>query len=179
MFSTLSTPRGDVGIRPTRESDAPAFRDLPLQGLRDHPEAFGADFETSAAHPIEFWQDRMRRGAGGQHGVTYVAEAASALIGMTTLARDEGRKTGHHGDIYGVYTHPAWRGTGVADALLEACAEFARSLGLRLLKLGVAVTNTSAIRLYVRHGFTVYGVDPECIYHAGIYYDELLMVRRV
>lgn len=179
MISTIQTPRGDVTIRPTRESDAPAYRELRLQGLRDHPEAFGADVETSAARPIEFWRDRMRQGAGGEHGVAYVAEAAGELIGMTSLVRNDLPKTRHAANIYGVYTHPAWRGAGVADALLDACAEFARALGLRLLKLGVVTTNTGAIRLYGRRGFTVYGVEPEAIATGGVYYDELLMVRRI
>lgn len=179
MVSTISTPRGDVTIRPTRAADAPAYRDLRLQGLRDHPEAFGSDFESSAARPIEYWQERMRLGAGGEHGVTYVAEAAGELIGVTTLAREELRKIRHNGNIYGVYTRPDWRGAGVADALLEACVESARQLGVRVLKLGVTATNTSAIRLYLRRGFTVYGVDPQVIYHDGVYYDELLMARKM
>ncbi|HEX9372667.1 MAG TPA: GNAT family N-acetyltransferase [Roseiflexaceae bacterium] len=179
MISVLTTPRGSVTIRPTRELDAPAYRELWLQGLQAHPEAFGSDYETGAARPLEFWQDRMRRGAGGEHGVTYVAEAAQELIGMTTLVRNELLKTRHGGNIYGVYTRPDWRGAGVADALVEACVEFARTLGIRLLKLGVVTTNASAIRLYLRHGFSVYGVEPEAIAHDGVAYDELLMVRRV
>ena len=176
---TIQTFRGDVTVRPTRESDAPAYRELRLQSLRAHPEVFGADHATSAARPIEHWRERMRAGAGGVGGVTYVAEAAEGLIGMTSLVRNDLAKTRHAANIYGVYTHPAWRGAGVADALLDACVEFARSLGLRLLKLGVVTTNASAIRLYGRHGFTVYGVEPEAIAADGVYYDELLMARRV
>ena len=56
---------------------------------------------------------------------------------------------------------------------------YARELGLRLVRLGVVTTNASAIRLYQRCGFTVYGVEPEVLYVNGIYYDELLMARRI
>jgi RimJ/RimL family protein N-acetyltransferase len=179
MISKLSTPRGDITIRPTREEDAQGYRALRLKALQAHPQAFGADYESSAERPIEFWQGRMRQGAGGEHGVTYVAETAGELVGMTTLVRDDGHKTGHNGNIYAVYTDSAWRGTGVADELLEACVGYARQLGLRVLKLAVTTTNASAIRLYLRRGFSVYGVDPECIHHDGVYYDELLMARRL
>ena len=177
MVTTLDTPRGPVTLRPTREQDAAAYRALRLAALEEHPEVFGMDYATSAAQPIEHWQERMRSGSGGEHGVTYVAEAAGALIGMTVLVRNDLAKTRHAGNIYGVYTHPSWRGAGVADALLAACVEYARELGLRLLKLGVVTTNASAIRLYLRHGFTVYGVEPEAIFANDVYYDELLMVR--
>ncbi|MBK9710011.1 MAG: GNAT family N-acetyltransferase [Kouleothrix sp.] len=179
LTRTIQSPRGEVTIRPTREDDAPAYRELRLLGLQDHPEVFGADYETSSARPIEFWQERMRTGSGGEHGVTYVAEAASELIGMTTLVRNDMPKTRHAGSIFGVYTRPDWRGTGVADALLEACAAYASARGLRLVRLGVVTTNAGAIRLYLRCGFSVYGVEPESIQHGGVYYDELLMARRV
>ena len=175
----LRTPRGSVIIRSTREADAAAYRELRLESLLAHPEAFGADFETSAARPIEYWQERMRQGSGGPQGITYVAEAGDKLVGMMALVRNELAKTQHWAHIFGVYVRPNWRGAGIADALIEACVDYARELGLRMVKLGVVTTNTSAIRLYQRRSFKVYGVEPEAIYHDGIYYDELLMARRI
>jgi RimJ/RimL family protein N-acetyltransferase len=177
--SIIHTSKGDVLIRPTRTDDAPAYRALRLEGLRAHPEAFGADYATSAARPIAYWQERMQSGAGGQQGITYVAFAAGELIGMAALVRNDLAKTRHAGSIFGVYARPDWRGTGVADALIEACVAYARELGLRLVRLGVVTTNASAIRLYQRCGFQVYGVEPEAIQHDGVYYDELLMAQRI
>jgi ribosomal protein S18 acetylase RimI-like enzyme len=98
---------------------------------------------------------------------------------MTALVRNELAKTRHAGSIFGVYTRPDWRATGVADALLEACVMYARELDLRLVRLGVVTTNVSAIRLYQRCGFQVYGVEPESLHVNGIYYDELLMARKI
>jgi ribosomal protein S18 acetylase RimI-like enzyme len=177
MATMLDTPRGPVTIRPTREDDAGRYRALRLKGLLEHPEAFGADHATSAARPIEFWQERMRQGAADDTGVTYVAEANGELLGMTSLVRNDLAKTRHAANIYGVHTHPDWRGCGIGDALLGACIAHARALGLRQLRLGVATTNTRATRLYLRHGFRVYGVEAESLFHGGVYYDELLMNR--
>jgi RimJ/RimL family protein N-acetyltransferase len=177
--TTIHTSKGDVLIRPTRTEDAAAYRALRLEGLQAHPEAFGADYATSAARPIEYWQERMHSGAGRAQSITYVADAAGELIGMTALVRNDLAKTRHAGSIFGVYTRANWRGTGVADALIEACMAYARELGLRLVRLGVVTTNASAIRLYQRCGFQVYGVEPEALYVNGIYYDELLMARRI
>jgi GNAT superfamily N-acetyltransferase len=179
MMSTIDTPRGPVTIRPTREDDTIAYRELRLEALRTHPEAFGADYAESLARPIERWQQNVRDGAGADLGVTYVAEAGGALAGMTGIYRDSGLKMRHCGNIWGVYVRPEWRGSGVADALIEACVAWARDKNLRHAKLSVVTTNAAAIRRYVRRGFSVYGVEPAVIYHNGVYYDELLMVRRL
>jgi RimJ/RimL family protein N-acetyltransferase len=187
-FLVINTPRGDVTIRPTREADAVAFRDLRLEALRTHPEVFGADYDENLARPIEFWQERVRDGAGSDLGITYVAEPSSplgpgagggALVAMTGIYRDNHRKMRHSGMIWGVYVLPEWRGGGIAGALIGACVGWSREHGLRLVKLSVVTTNAAAIRRYVRCGFSVYGVEPEVIYHDSIYYDELLMIRRL
>lgn len=175
----LETPRGAVRVRPVREEDAEAYRELRLEGLRLHPEAFGSDFESSSAHPLEYWRERMKRGAAGEQGVTLVAEAGAQLVGTTTLLRNEHRNTRHGGNIFGVYVRGAWRGVGVADALLEGCLAQARALELRLVKLGVGAHNASATRLYLRHGFAVYGVEPEALRVGGRAIDELLLVCRL
>ena len=179
MLSTITTPRGPVTIRATREQDATAFRGLRLEALRTHPEVFGADYDENLARPIEFWQERVRDGAGSDLGITYVAEAGGALVGMTGIYRDNYLKMRHSGKIWGVYIRPDWRGAGIADALIEACIAWARGQGLRLVKLSVVTTNTAAIRRYIRCGFSVYGVEPEVIYHGSVYYDELLMAQRL
>ena len=179
MISTIDTPRGSIAIRPTREEDVAAYRELRLEALRTHPEAFGATYEENLARPIERWQQNVRDGAGTDLGITYVAEAAGALAGMTGIYRDNSAKMGHRATIWGVYMRPGWRGAGIADALIGACVSWAHQQRLRLVTLSVVTTNAAAIRCYVRCGFSVYGVDPEVIYHDGVYYDELLMMRHL
>ena len=179
MKSTIDTPRGPITIRPTCEADTVAYRELRLEALRTHPEAFGADYEESLARPIERWQQNVRDGAGTDLGVTYVAEAAGGLVGMTGVYRDSGAKMRHCANIWGVYVRPDWRGLGIADQLIESCVAWVRARELRLAKLAVVTTNAAAIRCYVRCGFSVYGMDPEVIYHDGVYYDELLMVHKL
>jgi RimJ/RimL family protein N-acetyltransferase len=175
----LQTPRGPVGIRPTQETDADAYRDLRLEGLRTHPEAFGEAHAASLARPPERWQQTVRDGAGGDLSILYVANAGGTLVGMTGIYRLDGAKMRHSANIWGVYVRPGWRGAGIADALIGACVGWARELELRLVKLSVVTSNAAAIRRYIRCGFSVYGVEPEVIYHDGVYYDELLMVRRL
>src|SRR5262245_11880117 len=101
VITMIDTPRGHVTIRPTSESDAPAYRDLRLAALRAHPEAFGADYNSLAARSIEHWQERMREGNGGERGITYVAVAQEDLIGMTVLHRGDLPKLQHWANIFG------------------------------------------------------------------------------
>jgi RimJ/RimL family protein N-acetyltransferase len=179
METTITTARGEVLLRPARREDATAYRDLRLDALQRSPAAFGADYESSAARPLIFWEERMADGALGEQGVTYLALADGVLIGMTSLVRNTLAKTQHSAAIFGVYVSPGWRGAGVADALVAACLAHGRALGLRVVRLGVVTTNASAIRLYLRHGFAVYGVEREALFVNGVYHDELLMTCRL
>lgn len=168
-----------VTIRPTREEDAVAYRALRLEGLRLHPEAFGADYATNEARSLDDWRTTMRQGSGGPGGINFVAEHAGMLVGIMRLSLEEAPKVRHGANIYSVYVTASARGSGVAEALLRACLAWAETQGVRIVKLSVVATNAAAIRLYLRCGFSVYGVDPEAILWNGIYYDELLMARRI
>jgi GNAT superfamily N-acetyltransferase len=57
--------------------------------------------------------------------------------------------------IYSVAVTRAWRGRGVADALLEYLHDRARTLGKQAALLEVVETNVPAQRLYARHGYTL------------------------
>lgn len=50
---------------------------------------------------------------------------------------------------------PAWRGHGVADALVARTLQYAVNAGLRQASLHLHPDNMSARRLYERHGFQV------------------------
>ncbi len=179
MVTTLETPRGLLTIRPTRPDDARVLRDLRLDALRRAPEAYGQTYDEAAARPEDSWVDWATRGAGGPRGVTYVADAGDLLVGMASLVRPEAAKFRHAGSIQAVYVRPEQRGAGLGDALLAACEAWGRAEGVRVLRLSVVTTNAAAIRCYVRRGFSVYGVETEALLHDSVYYDELLMAKRL
>ncbi len=54
MDKTIRTPRGNVVIRQGQESDAQAYRELRLEGLHNHPEAFSADYAVNEQRPMTF-----------------------------------------------------------------------------------------------------------------------------
>jgi RimJ/RimL family protein N-acetyltransferase len=164
-----------ITIRPGQESDAPAYRKLRLEALRNHPEAFGSDLETNEKLPLSYWIDRLS--ALGSDAMIYFAVYDSDLIGMCGIVRENRTKTRHSAAIVSVYVRSQWRGQHIAESLIHHCLTWAQTQGITIVKLAVVTTNTAAIRCYARCGFTVYGIDPQVIYHDGVYYNELLMVR--
>lgn len=174
-MNQITTPNGPLTIRPAQVGDAPLFRELRLEALRRHPEAFSSDLRANEQQPMEHWQERLRD--LGEKGMIYFAEHDQSLVGMTGIVRGYSPKTEHSATIWGVYVRSEWRGQRVATGLLEACMDWARGHGVRIVKLAVVATNAAAIRLYLRHGFRVYGVEPQALVYEGRSYDELLMAR--
>src|SRR5207248_1147990 len=115
----MVTPLGPVTIRPTQEGDAAAFRELRLEALKNHPEAFSSDYESNLALPNEHWRERVRPAADPSKSIIYIALAGETLVGMTGIYRDASPKTQHNGNIWGVYVRSGWRGLRIADQLIE------------------------------------------------------------
>jgi RimJ/RimL family protein N-acetyltransferase len=179
MSQQLTTPSGVSTIRPAAVGDAARLRELRLEALANHPQAFAADYDKTEAEPAQVWAERIRQNEASNEGIIEVAWAGEQLIGMTGLYRGHWPKTQHSGMIWGVYVTAAWRGYGVAQGLLQACMDWAQAQGITIVKLGVATTNLSAIRCYARFGFAVYGLEPQIIYYDGVFYDELLMAKAI
>ena len=99
--------------------------------------AYGRDdpFERrlAAAHAL-FEEEGVR---------LFVAEADGAIVGVLTLGDDE---------LYAIYVHPEWWGTGVGQALLDrAHEELALTCGEAHLTCLAA--NPRARRFYERNGW--------------------------
>jgi GNAT superfamily N-acetyltransferase len=119
------------------------------------------------------WRERLTR----DH-VYAVVEAGEwlAVGGLTRLA---GRKLDHKGLVWGMYTAPAARGTGAAARILDALEATARNLGLRQLQLTLMADNLRARRLYERHGYVLYAIEPESVQRDSEFADEALMWKRL
>lgn len=169
----------NVTIRPAREEDLEEYRELRLEALREHPEAFSADYESDLNLPMEYWRNRLLDNLGDKNGIIVFSTLESRLVGMTGLFLGSSPKTRHEGLIWGVYVRPEARGLRLAAGMIEQCTIWGRRRGVKHVKLGVTTTNGAAIRAYLYAGFSVYGVDPQPIFTQGVYYDELLMVKRL
>lgn len=158
-------------IRPLTPDDAAAFQALRLRGLRESPASFGSSYEEEVDRPLEVVAERMSGDT-----VVYGAWDGDALVGVGGLYRATNRKARHRATVWGMYVAPEARGRGLGRALLEAVVAHARTVdGVHRLELGVETTNAAARQLYLRFGFTPYGVQPDAYRDAGISYDAELM----
>jgi RimJ/RimL family protein N-acetyltransferase len=171
----LDTKIGTVLIRPGRESDAPAYRELRLEALRNHPEAYSADLAASKARPMEYWTGRLR--SLGADAMMVFAVHEDSLIGMCAAFRGDSPKTRHSATLVSVYLQPEWRGMRIADGMIRQCMDWAHAQGVTIVKLAVTASNAEAIRCYTRCGFTVYGTEPQAICVDGVMQDDILMAR--
>jgi GNAT superfamily N-acetyltransferase len=158
-------------IRRLQAADAAAYREIRLEGLERHPEAFGSTYEAEAALLPEEFVRRVTEVP------TFAAERDGRLLGLVGLARESGVKRRHRGTLIRMYVRPEARGTGAADALVEAVLDHARAEGLDAVLLAVITEAEPARRLYERHGFKVYGVEPGALRIGDRAYDDELRIR--
>jgi len=177
MAQLLSTPKGDITIRIATPEDAALLRELRLEALSMHPEAFAADVSMTEAEGADVWAERIADYVKNESTAISIAEYVGQLIGMAGIGRGHWPKTRHSSILWGVYVSPDWRGLHIAEAIINECITWAREQGVVVVKLGVITTNASAIRCYTRSGFKVYGTDPKSNYYNDVYYDELMMAK--
>ena len=150
--------------------DAEAYRDLRLEGLAAHPEAFGASFEEEAVLSIDDFARRLEQGNvfGARRTDT------NALVGAVGLRISTASKTRHKGAIWGMYVRPDTRGSGVGAALIKHALDYATPL-VEKVTLIVGAANIAAHQLYIKVGFEQYGYEKRALKIGQTYYDEVLM----
>jgi RimJ/RimL family protein N-acetyltransferase len=149
--------------------DVVSYRELRLEGLKSHPEAFSSSWEDEAGKPASWWTERLETSVvlGG-----WIDD--SPLLGVAGLRVNTATKLRHRGVLVGMYVRPHARGTGLAALLVQRVIEQARSL-IEELSLTVVASNTAAYRLYSAAGFERYGLERHALKVGHEYYDEVLM----
>lgn len=133
-----------AAVRLLETRDWQELRAARLAGLAEAPYAFGSTLQRERAYTDELW--RSRAGAGR----TFGAFDGPALVGLATgIAREPGTDW----ELVGMWVSPEWRGSGVADAIVDAVCELARGHGADLIRLWVTEVNPRARALYLRNGF--------------------------
>jgi ribosomal protein S18 acetylase RimI-like enzyme len=157
-------------IRPLRPDEAGMYRDIRLEALRLHPEAFGSAFEQESAEPLSFFEQRLTA------NTIFAGVRDQELSGVAGFMPESGLKRAHKAHLWGMYVRQAARGTGLARQLVEALLTFAQER-VELVQLSVVAGNVPAQRLYASLGFTRYGLEERALKLDGQYFDEVLMVK--
>ena len=162
-------------IRELTETDVPAFWELRLRALRDHPDAFGMSYEEQRDTPLAAIAERFRTSYSTPSSFILGA-FADGLVGMVGCFGERSAKVRHKASLWGVYVAPEARGRGVARALLTAAIDRVRAWpDVDTLRIAVVVGNDAARSLYLSLGFTIYGVEPRALKLPDGYRDEELL----
>jgi RimJ/RimL family protein N-acetyltransferase len=164
-----SAPAISLTVRRLGTRDAANFRELRLESLQNHPEAFQSSWEYEADKPLSWWAERLETNAVFGGWVN-----SSPLVGVAGFRVRDSLKTRHKGLLWGMYVRPQARGTGLAAALVRQVVEHARTL-VEEVGLTVVTSNAAARRLYSAAGFKEYGLERRALKVGSDYYDEMLM----
>jgi ribosomal protein S18 acetylase RimI-like enzyme len=156
-------------LRRLETQDVAIYRELRLEGLKGHPEAFLSSWEYEANKPISWWAERFETNMifGG-----WVDN--SSIAGVAGLRVQDAVKLRHKGVLWGMYVRPEARRTGLSTALVQQVIGHARTV-VEELCLTVGASNVAACRLYSAAGFKPYGLERRALKVGSEYYDEVLM----
>jgi ribosomal protein S18 acetylase RimI-like enzyme len=165
----ISDPQTLLKVRRLGPHDFASYREIRLEGLKNHPEAFSASWESESARPASWWAERLETNIilGGWID-------RSPLAGVVGFRMHGGAKIQHKGVLWGMYVRPHARGTGLAASLVQRVIEQAPPF-LEEILLTVVASNVAACRLYRAAGFEQYGREQRALKIGDEYYDEALM----
>lgn len=146
----------DYRVRRITPEDALRLRDTRLAALLDSPRAFASTYRQEAERPVEEWERRTNAAAAGVDQTIVFGESDDGIVGMAGGFRPDPESGDRQ--LFGLWVESSARGTGLGEALVEAISEWAASVGARRLIIWVTETNTAAVSLYERLGFTRTGV---------------------
>jgi ribosomal protein S18 acetylase RimI-like enzyme len=165
----------EIIIRQLGPEDASIFRRLRLEGLRESPAAFAASHEEEEKISVE---EIARRLAASPDNWVLGAFVSGELAGLVGFYRENGVNLRHKGKIWGMYVAPRHRGKRIGEGLMRECvAKIDGMPGVRSARLSVNPTQTAAMKLYEKLGFTRYGEEPDALFVDGAYHSFVNMVR--
>jgi GNAT superfamily N-acetyltransferase len=133
------------------------LRELRLAALADAPGDAATTLQRAQAHDLRHWQDAAVANSSGPLQATFVVDgegmAGAGMVGA--YANRDGTV-----NVVGLWSAPGHRDVGVADALLEAVATWARGeAGARRLRIWVVERNAHARLYYEGQGFRSTGTE--------------------
>ena len=134
-----------VSARRVGPDDWATWRDLRLRSLAADPDAFGSTLEREQAFDEGLWRQRLT-----VLNVVGSVDGTPAALGGAFESRPGWMQ------VFAMWSDPAYRGRGLARAVLELVVAEAEADGFRVM-LEVARGNDRARAVYERFGFVATG----------------------
>ncbi len=157
-----------INITKLYEKDWQSWKNIRLEALKNAPEAFVSSFDEE----FNLSEDTFKQILISN--TIFCAMYDREYAGVIGFHPMKTLKINHKGMLWGLYVRSQYRNRGIADRLVESVIACARKQ-VKQLYLTVNTTNTAAIALYQKHGFTIYGTDVGALKVGDHFYDEYLM----
>ena len=122
-----------------------------------------------ASFPLPWKRDHFLHEIAAPHSYPFVAECCGVVAGYVCLT-----SLFEASQILDIAVAPTQRGNGIAVALMDFVIGLAREKGAEVLELEVRATNTAAISLYERLGFSRCGLRAR--YYEGV--DDAVQMEK-
>jgi len=158
-----------ITVRLIREEDIPGFREVLDFVARER--RYPALVEAPPLESVKGFVGGIIKAGHAQ----FVALDEGKTVGWCDILPGEAAAGTAHVGRLGTGVHPAYRGQGLGQRLLEAAIARARERGLEKIELTVYSSNLAAIALYRKVGFVDEGCKMRGRVLDGIHDDILLM----
>ena len=166
-------------VRRIRADEGQRLRSIRLAALADSPGDATTTVARTAARSDDHWSEAAAANSSGGLQATFFAtpdapaSEDSDPIGLLGAYANESGIV----NLVGLWSAPGYRDIGVATALLDAVADWARSIGADRLRLWVVERNEFARAFYLGEGFEPTGATIP--YELDPRIKQVAMVRRV
>jgi RimJ/RimL family protein N-acetyltransferase len=164
-----STPHTTILIRPIQESDIPEFHQVLGDVCRER-----RYLATLEAPSMERTERFVKTNVQKDHP-QFVALVDGQLAGWCDAIPGDVSSGNAHVGRLGMGVAKPFRRQGLGAKLMHAVLDKARAQGLRKIELGVYSSNTGALALYERFGFTEEGRKLRSRLVDG-HYDDIVMM---
>ena len=157
----------EITVAELSSDDWPRLRDLRLAALADSPAILAGKLDEERNFTEEQWRETFKK-------LSYVVATIDgkdvAMINIENLVGDFGATCW----LGGLWSNPEYRGAGAVRAIFNYIDSVASLRGWMVQGLGVMESNTSAIAVFEKYGFTKRGDRVESRGKPGNYYFRMI-----
>ena len=110
--------------------------------------------------------------------VMFVAVDGDKVVGNAIVERNKVLRYNHRAEISITVMKEYW-GRGIGSRLMQMMVDFAEKTGIEILYLEARADNVRAISLYEKYGFRHVGTYENFFKINGLYYDAVLMNKKI
>ncbi|ENU29175.1 hypothetical protein F991_03307 [Acinetobacter sp. CIP-A165] len=161
----------NIEIKILNVSDINDFRNIRLAALLNAPKMFGSSYAVELNKPLAFFQNCL------SNSIVFGAYHGKEIVALATLTQETVAKISHKAYLSSVFVQPEFQNKGIANELIQAVIEHSNK-HIEQILLTVADDNNSAIHLYKKLGFQIYGVEHKALKdHDNMEYTDELMMK--